>query len=635
MLLLPYQDDHTKMINIKSVSKYPGYWPGFRQSSLWINLEISNDIDIEKTFHQWMALISSVAPKYKFKNSNKLDHTFLLITLCDFTELILKKSGIPIFSRSQILSLPTIQEKFNSIAVIPALDGSYRASLIAFKWSVKLMNESISNEPSDKTIYELKKLLQEIKKFSPSGKNQNRLLKAANELSIPWIFISERTYQFGWGSKSKWFDSSITENTSAISLGIAKNKVRCSALLRTFGVPVPDHDVASKLEDAYKIAHKLGYPVVIKPVDQDRGLGVRANIKNDESLEKAFNNAKKMSKKIIVEKHVEGFDYRLQVLDNKVYWATCRTPGGVYGNGKDTIEDLVTQLNQSRINHVHLKSLDLDEEAHELLIEQKLTMHSIPKKNNFVRLRSTSNVDRGGYRTSALEGAHPDNLNLAITAAQALRLNIAGVDIIMQDIKKSWLETGAFICEINGQPMIGAEAIKGFLADIMVNSARIPIVIIMGSIENTWLEKMSRQLPNIAFLSNTSSLLNGEKLNTQPDNYLLRGKQVLMMKGVEGMIFQMSNLIDIKEGLPFDQAHSIIILKTYDKNHEAGNENIQWRNFCSLNFNLCQNFIYTEENIEIDKTNLLKDKCKKVDSFTEKSLTQLLLEILKEKQNAN
>jgi hypothetical protein len=169
----------------------------------------------------------------------------------------------------------------------------------------------------------------------------------------------------------------------------------------------------------------------------------------------------------------------------------------------------------------------------------------------------------------------------------------------------------------------------------MGDSARIPIVIIMGSIEHTWLEKMSRQLPNVAFLSNTASLLHGEKLNTQPNNYLLRGKQVLMMKGVEGMIFQMSNLLDIKEGLPFDQAHSIIILKTYNKNHEAGNENTQWRNFCSLNFNLCQNFIYTEENVEIDKTNLLKDKCKKVGSFTEKSLTQLLHEILKEKQNAN
>ena len=486
----------------------------------------------------------------------------------------------------------------------------------------------------DETIYSLGKLMKEIKKYSPPGKNQIRLLKAANELDIPWIFISGRTYQFGWGSKSKWFDSSITENTSAISLSIAKNKVRCAALLRTFGVPVPDHDVTSKLEDAYKIAHKLGYPVVIKPDDQDRGMGVRANIKNDETLAKAFNNAKKMSKKIIVEKHVEGFDYRLQVLDNKVYWATCRTPGGVYGNGKDTIKDLVTQLNQSRINHAHLKSLNLDEEAQELLTEQNLTLHAVPKKNDFVRLRSTSNVDRGGYRTSALEGAHPDNLNLAITAAQSLRLNIAGVDMIMPDIKKSWLETGASICEVNGQPMIGAEAISGFIADIMGESARIPIVIIMGSMQDSWLEKISRQIPNVAFVSNTTSIINGEKLNTVPSNYLSKGKQVLMMKGVEGLVFQMSNLQDIKQGLPFDNAHSIIILKTYDKNDEAPNENLQWQRFCSLNFNLCKNFIYTEEGVEIDKTHLPDDKYRKVDSFSEKSLTKLLLEILQEKQDA-
>jgi cyanophycin synthetase len=624
------------MLAIKSAKKFSGYWPGFKQPSLLINLEVSCSIDPENTFLRWMALIKRFSPNYKFPTSSKIDLNFLLASLVEITDLILKISNIPIFQQSKIFSSLSIQDEKKLIvyARIPALDGSYQASLLSFKWALKLMNESILIESSDKTIYDLKKLIEEIKKFSPPGKNQNRLLNAANELNIPWIFISQRTYQFGWGSKSKWFDSSITEDTSSIALSIAKNKFRCSALLRTFGVPVPDHDVTSKLEEAYKIANRLGYPVVIKPIDQDRGEGVRANIRNDETLAKAFNNAKKLSKIIIIEKHVEGFDYRLQVLDNEVYWATCRTPGGVYGDGNATIEDLVNQLNQSRINHTHLKTLHLDEEAHELLVEQNLTLQTIPKKNVFVRLRSTSNVDRGGYRTSALEGAHSDNINLAITAAKSLRLNIAGVDMIMPDIKKSWLETGAYICEVNGQPMIGAEAIKGFIADIMKDSGRIPVIIIMGSMQDTWLKKISHQIPNIAFVSSTSSIINGEKLSASPKNYLTKGKQVLMMKEVEGAVFQICNLRDIQQGLPFDNSHSIIILETYAKNHKAPNENLVWQKFCSLNINLCKNLIYYEEGYEIDKTYINSEKFKKIESLSEKSLTKLLLEILKETQNA-
>ena len=144
----------------------------------------------------------------------------------------------------------------------------------------------------------------------------------------------------------------------------------------------------------------------------------------------------------------------------------------------------------------------------------------------------------------------------------------------------------------------------------------------------------SPKTPNIAFVSSTSSIINGEKLSASPKNYLTKGKQVLMMKEVEGAVFQICNLRDIQQGLPFDNSHSIIILETYAKNHKAPNENLVWQKFCSLNINLCKNLIYYEEGYEIDKTYINSEKFKKIESLSEKSLTKLLLEILKETQNA-
>jgi cyanophycin synthetase len=73
---------------------------------------------------------------------------------------------------------------------------------------------------------------------------------------------------------------------------------------------------------------------------------------------------------------------------------------------------------------------------------------------------------------------HPDNIRLAIDAAQTLRLDFAGVDLIISDIGRSWHEVGALICEINGMPQMGgwkdSQLYQRVLKDLFGGEACVP-----------------------------------------------------------------------------------------------------------------------------------------------------------------
>jgi cyanophycin synthetase len=97
-----------------------------------------------------------------------------------------------------------------------------------------------------------------------------------------------------------------------------------------------------------------------------------------------------------------------------------------------------------------------------------------------VQLRRAANVATGGVPAAALEGAHPDNLALAVRAARLLRLDVAGVDVLMPDIRTSWLESGATICEVNSQPQLSPHLPAYLLSRLVEKQGRIPVVVVLG-----------------------------------------------------------------------------------------------------------------------------------------------------------
>jgi cyanophycin synthetase len=227
--------------------------------------------------------------------------------------------------------------------------------------------------------------------------------------------------------------------------------------------------------------------VVVKPADLDGGKGVAVNLRTAAAVREAYANAAAMSKLILVEKHVTGRDFRIQVVKGVVHGVLERVPGSVIGNGVDPVRTLLERQNlerkQAADERRFLHDMAADKEAAALLAEQNLDWDSIPATDRLVRLRSASNVATGGVPTPVpLDLVHPDNLVLAVRAARLLRLDVAGVDLLIPDIGRSWLEGGASICEVNAQPQMFTTMHKPMLSSLLGGTdGRIPVAIVISA----------------------------------------------------------------------------------------------------------------------------------------------------------
>jgi cyanophycin synthetase len=292
------------------------------------------------------------------------------------------------------------------------------------------------------------------------GINTFRFIRAADREGIPVTQVARGLFAFGLGRPSRWLYSSMLDSTSAIATMIARDKYTCAAILREAGLPGASNILAAGEEAALEAARSLGYPVVVKPRDLDQGAGVAAGLEDEGEVRKAFAAARAVSGSVMVEKHFEGSDFRMVVLDGAVIQVFGRHPGGVTGDGGHSIAELLALRLESedmrqRERMFGKRLLTLDEEALDLLRARGLEPGSVVSEGAFVALRRKANVSTGGLPFPVPIGeVHPDNALLAVHAAAALRLDFAGVDLIIADIGASWLETGALICEVNAMPQL-------------------------------------------------------------------------------------------------------------------------------------------------------------------------------------
>jgi len=353
-----------------------------------------------------------------------------------------------------------------------------QATARSLQWLLALINHWLRSgpgvyklEPSLRQDYE--ELLSFLRERRVSTNNVIHFLDAAHQLQIPVTRMVDNLYCFGQGQNSKLLLSSQTDSTGAIGVRLAGNKFQCAQMLRRFGIPVAQHVLVQDEQRAVEMGRKLGYPVVIKPADCEQGRGVFAGLNDDEAVRSAFKVAAQFSKHILVEKHHAGEDYRFTVMHGRIIKVMHRRPGGVLGDGQASVSELVarqqgTESNRRKLKRKGTHLLSLDAEALDLLVEEGMTPDSIVPEGQFVPLRRKANVSAGGdYSVIPSDAVHPDNLELTIRAAEVLRLDIAGVDVIIPDIAESWRVCGAIICEVNAVPQIGLRDTPAIFEEIL------------------------------------------------------------------------------------------------------------------------------------------------------------------------
>lgn len=335
----------------------------------------------------------------------------------------------------------------------------------------------------------LEQLCEQLRAFAEPLTNNFHILTAAQAADIPVRRVVPNVYALGTGRLARWFHSSITDRTPSIGVLISKRKNDTATVLRQLGLPGAVHRQVSTADEAVAAAQALGYPVVVKPLDADQGKGVAADLREPASLRQAFEQAHRVSKRVLVEKHFDGYTHRMTVFNGRLIKVAKRVAGGVVGDGERSVEQLVSMAQQDpvlrqRQARLGKALLALDAEAEGLLAQQGLAPQSIPAAGRYVRLRRRDNINAGGRNEAvALADVHPDNAELALRAAAALRLDFAGIDLIIADISRSWLDIGGLICEVNGQPQMGVtdspEIYRELLRELFPAPPRIPVHLIV------------------------------------------------------------------------------------------------------------------------------------------------------------
>lgn len=302
-------------------------------------------------------------------------------------------------------------------------------------------------------IQKMKSLREDVR-FGPST---GSIVEEAVSRGIPFIRVNTQSLvQLGYGRNQVRFRATMTEKTSSIAVDIAQNKTETKRLLQEASIPVANGYSVYNKSELYDVLQKTGFPLVLKPSDGNHGRGVSINLKNTEEAEIAFDLAKEHSRKVIVESFIEGFDFRVLVINNKFVAAALREPAAVTGDGKHTVKELIDIENKDpRRGYGHenvLTEINVNTDTMNQLAKYSLTLDSIVPEGERVFLKGTANLSTGGTSEDVTDMVHPNNIFTFERISRIIGLDICGIDIMAKNLIEPIEESGAAVIEVNASP---------------------------------------------------------------------------------------------------------------------------------------------------------------------------------------
>lgn len=236
---------------------------------------------------------------------------------------------------------------------------------------------------------------------------------------------------------------------------------------------------------------------MIKPLDGNHGKGASINVKKWEDAVTGLAYAKNYSRRVIVEKFITGFDFRVLIIDHKLVAAAKREPAHVKGDGTQTIQQLIDETNQDpRRGYGHenvLTQIDVDRDTLDLLEKLGYTLETVPNRGEIVYLKSTANLSTGGTSVDVTDMMHPENIFLCERISRVIGLDVCGIDIMAENLTQPLKENGGCILEVNAAPgfrmhLAPSEGLPRNVAAPVIDMlyppgkpSRIPIIAVTGT----------------------------------------------------------------------------------------------------------------------------------------------------------
>lgn len=451
--------------------------------------------------------------------------------------------------------------------------------LEAGRISVALVNHLVAPADLDHAfdyLEELERLIRlaERQAFGPSTQ---ALIDEAVSRDIPYIRLDRHSLvQLGQGIHQQRIRATMTSRTSGIAVDIASDKGLTNRLLDSAGLPVPRSEVVATEDGAVAAAGRLGYPCVVKPLDGNHGRGVHLDLRSEAEVRAAVAGALRESRSgdLVVETYLAGNDYRCLVIGGRVAAIAERVPASVTGDGTHTVRELVEATNadpRRGIGHEKvLTKIAVNDAAIELVRTQGHEFDEVPPAGALIRLALTGNMSTGGTSIDRTLEAHPDNVEIAETAARIVGLDVAGIDFICPDIATPVRETGGGIVEVNAAPGFRmhthpTEGEPQYVARPVVellfppgSPSRIPIVAVTGTNGKTTTVRMIAHIlklmgRRVGMTSTDGIVVDGRLIRRGDMSGPQSAKMVLQNPTVDTAVFEVARGGILREGLGYDR----------------------------------------------------------------------------------
>ncbi len=442
----------------------------------------------------------------------------------------------------------------------------------------KLLMAAINDTPFDMktTVAELTELVDRYC-LGPSTAN---IVDAATERRIPSIRLTEgNLVQLGHGAAQRRIWTAETDRTSAIGESIASDKDLTKTLLASCGVPVPEGSVVRNAERAWEEAEDIGLPVVVKPVDGNHGRGVTLNLVNEADVKAAYAIAAEAgdSSAVLVERYVPSNEHRLLVVGSKVVAAAKGESLFVTGDGKSNVIALCnSQINtdprrgESEEHPLGLVEPDKSDEIKLDLQRQGLTPESVPQAGQKVLIQPNGNV-----ADDVTDEVHPDVAYVAALAARVVGLDIAGIDLVCEDISRPLEEQRGAIIEVNASPGllahikpatgksrdVGKAIVEHLFADagcVDGECGRIPVVGVTGSagaslVANLVGNVLFQSGKHVGVANRAGLFLDQRRVSAVDSTRFDAAQRLLINRNVQAAVFESNARAILSEGLPYDR----------------------------------------------------------------------------------
>ena len=384
--------------------------------------------------------------------------------------------------------------------------------------------------------------------------------------------------QLGYGKLSRRIWTAETDETSAIAETISRDKDLTKSILQACGVPIPEGRLVNSPADAWEAAEEIGVPVVVKPHDGNHGRGVFTNLMSREEVEAAYPAALNEGSGVIVERYIRGSEHRLLVVGDKLIAAARGETVSVVADGKSTLNELVDlQVNsdprRGAAEEFPLDVVILDKHPVALLEirRQGFEPDSVPPEGREILIIRT-----GNHTCDVTDLVHPETAETATLAARVVGLDIAGVDLVCEDISQPLAGQRGAIVEVNagpgllmhlkpenGEPRPVGRAIVDHLFPCGGNG-RIPVVGVTGSYGKTTVARLVARLLTLSgkrtgLTCSDGLFIDNRRSETGDCAHWEAARRVLMNRAIEAAVFENGSDAILADGLAYDRCQVGIV----------------------------------------------------------------------------